>query len=104
MQRSREVSGTIDTCQTHCPYCALQCGMSLTPEGPSLTVGSRDFPTNRGGLCRKGWTSTELLRHPERLDSPLLRRAKGEPLQPVSWDEAFDWTAQEIQRLQSAYG
>ena len=58
---------------THCPYCALQCAMTLTsPAGlapaaqpgpgpvpapnpaPALEVAGRDFPTNRGGLCRKG--------------------------------------------------
>ena len=39
---------------THCPYCALQCGMILVPSGESVTVVARDFPTNKGGLCRKG--------------------------------------------------
>jgi assimilatory nitrate reductase catalytic subunit len=45
---------------THCPYCALQCAMSLTPtdaagagaptNAPPVTIAGRDFPTNRGGL------------------------------------------------------
>ena len=26
-----------------------------------MIVSGRDFPTNRGGLCKKGWTSAELL-------------------------------------------
>ncbi len=25
------------------------------------TIAPRDFPTNRGGLCQKGWTAGELL-------------------------------------------
>jgi len=25
-----------------------------------------DFPSNRGGLCRKGYTAAKLLGHPER--------------------------------------
>ena len=52
--------------ETHCPYCALQCGMSLVPERDRLTVAARDFPTNKGGLCRKGWTAAELLYAPDR--------------------------------------
>ena len=31
---------------THCPYCALQCGMRL--DGARVTP--RDFPVNAGGL------------------------------------------------------
>jgi assimilatory nitrate reductase catalytic subunit len=66
---------------THCPYCALQCGMTLTPSGE---VGA-----GAGGLCRKGWTSADLLRSPERLTSPLVRDRKGGPLRTATWDEAM---------------
>src|SRR5437899_1745791 len=41
--------------ETHCPYCALQCGMNLTLESGSILVTPRQFPTNKGGLCQKGW-------------------------------------------------
>ena len=65
---------------THCPYCALQCAQTLTAAagggadgGPVLTVEGRDFPTNQGGLCRKGWTSAEVLTAPDRLTAPQLR-------------------------------
>lgn len=98
------VLATVDTCDTHCPYCALQCGMTLVNAGESLTVQSRDFPTNKGGLCQKGWTSAELLGHPDRLTSPLLRDAKGGVLRRASWDEALDRVASEIRRIQAQYG
>jgi assimilatory nitrate reductase catalytic subunit len=78
--------------------------MSLVPEGGELVVEPRDFPTNRGGLCQKGWTSAALLRHPERLTSPLLRPSKGSPLQTASWDEALDRVAGELRRCQERYG
>lgn len=42
---------------THCPYCSLQCGMSLHDADGLLRIGIRDFPANRGGLCQKGWTA-----------------------------------------------
>ncbi len=78
---------------THCPYCALQCGLHLVDREGVLSVAPRDFPANKGGLCQKGWTSAELLTHPDRLTTPLMRAAKGEPLLPVSWDEALGRTA-----------
>jgi assimilatory nitrate reductase catalytic subunit len=90
---------------THCPYCALQCGMTLHrhPDG-RVEVAPRDFPTNRGGLCQKGWTAAALLDHPERLTTPLVRVHKGAPLTPASWDEALDRVAAGIRTAQTAHG
>ena len=68
-------------CATHCPYCSLQCGMHLEADsGSEWKVTQRDFPTNKGGLCQKGWTSAELLNSPSRLLTPLVRDARSEPL------------------------
>ena len=89
---------------THCPYCALQCGMSLTATPGGVEVGPRDFPTNRGGLCRKGWTSAALLRSPERLTAPLVRARKGGPLRETSWDQALDRAAAGFRAAQEAGG
>lgn len=89
---------------THCPYCALQCGMNLARDGRGVAVKPRDFPVNRGGLCQKGWSSTELLDHPERLKTPLIRDAKGRPLRAASWDEAFERIVSEIRSAQASFG
>ena len=91
--------------QTHCPYCALQCGMGLEsgPDGTAV-VTSRNFPTNRGGLCQKGWTAAELLTSPARLTTPLMRARKTEELRPVSWDDALGRVVAEIGRVQERYG
>ena len=90
---------------THCPYCALQCGMTLrTIAGGGVEVAPRDFPTNRGGLCQKGWTSAELLDHPERLTTPLIRDAKGATLRPATWDEALARITTELRSLRATLG
>ncbi|WP_181777015.1 molybdopterin oxidoreductase family protein [Amycolatopsis pittospori] len=83
---------------THCPYCALQCGMSL--DGARVTP--RDFPVNAGGLCQKGWTSGELLTSPSRLTTPLIR-VDGE-LRPASWDQALDLVAHRLTEIRAARG
>ncbi|GAA1991003.1 molybdopterin oxidoreductase family protein [Microbacterium pumilum] len=94
------------TTATHCPYCALQCAMALTPTAGarlSVEVSGRDFPTNRGGLCKKGWTSAELLASPDRLTTPLSRGDDGE-LHPIEWDAALDRLADELRRLRIEHG
>lgn len=89
---------------THCPYCALQCGMTLRTTAAGVEVGARDFPTNRGGLCQKGWTSADLLDSPQRLTTPLARPSRGAALVPVSWDEALDRIAQAFIRVRDEFG
>jgi assimilatory nitrate reductase catalytic subunit len=75
--------------------------MSLQPVvGGGATVTARDFPTNRGGLCRKGWTSADLLVGPHRLTTPLVRRGKGGPLLEAGWDEALDRAAEGLAAAQ----
>lgn len=93
---------------THCPYCALQCAMTLSPtdqpgNSAPVVVAGRDFPTNRGGLCQKGWTSAEVLRAADRLTTPLVRGAHGQ-LQPVSWDVALTLVADRIRAVQGTRG
>ncbi|MGR6322136.1 molybdopterin oxidoreductase family protein [Micromonospora soli] len=89
---------------THCPYCALQCGMVLRETDRRVEVLPRQFPTNRGGLCQKGWTAAELLDHPDRLTTPLLRDRPGAELRPAGWDEALDRVAAGLRAVQDRYG
>ncbi|MFC6080850.1 molybdopterin oxidoreductase family protein [Sphaerisporangium aureirubrum] len=92
---------------THCPYCALQCGISLTVDRGGVSVSPENFPTNRGGLCVKGWTAAELIGHPERLRKPLVRAIAGDrhsPLREAGWDEALDRTVAAISAGQERYG
>ena len=95
------------TVDSHCPYCALQCGMSLTRPRTDATaapeVRPRDFPTNRGRLCQKGWTSAAVLGVSDRLVTPLVRGTSGE-LEPTSWDAALDLVASRLAALAAEHG
>jgi assimilatory nitrate reductase catalytic subunit len=90
---------------THCPYCSLQCGITLrvAPDRVDLAA-QEDFPTNRGGLCSKGWSAAELLDHPQRLTEPLVRDRRDAPLEPTTWDDALDRVTQAISHSQRSYG
>ncbi|MCV2491927.1 molybdopterin oxidoreductase family protein [Geodermatophilus sp. YIM 151500] len=95
------------TTQTHCPYCSLQCGVTMTAGDRPATLVPADFPVNRGGLCAKGWSAPELLDHPERLTRPLVRAVPGDrtsPLVESTWDEALDRLVAAIRRTQAAHG
>lgn len=85
---------------THCPYCALQCGMILREDARGrVAVDARS-----GGLCQKGWTAPALLDHPERLTTPLVRDSRLDPLRPASWQEALHRVATSIKALQARHG
>jgi assimilatory nitrate reductase catalytic subunit len=91
--------------ETHCPYCAMQCGMNLVVDAVGgVEVEARSFPVNRGGLCQKGWTAAALLRHEERLRTPLMRVRRGGPLRPVTWDDALDRIVAGVRRCQGDHG
>ncbi|NUR67676.1 MAG: molybdopterin oxidoreductase family protein [Streptomyces sp.] len=89
---------------THCPYCALQCGMNLTPvpDGGVEVTERADFPVNRGALCGKGRTAPAVLSSSVRLTSPLVR--SGGTLVPATWDEALDRIAGELLRTRTEHG
>ncbi|MFG3072695.1 molybdopterin oxidoreductase family protein [Streptomyces sp. NPDC048225] len=98
-------AGSATPVPTHCPYCALQCGMNLTPvRGGTVEVSERaDFPVNRGALCGKGRTAPEVLAPGARLTSPLVRSGDG-ALVPAGWDEALDRIAGNLERTRARYG
>lgn len=89
---------------THCPYCAMQCGMNLLVEDEHV-VGLEpryDFPVNEGRLCPKGVTAYLQVEHPDRLLHPLIKR--NGRFEKASWDEALDLVVSRFQELQAKYG
>jgi assimilatory nitrate reductase catalytic subunit len=78
--------------------------MTVSLTNGRWAITGRDFPVNRGNLCRKGWTAAELLDAPDRLRAPLVRRAPGAPLVPTTWDEAIALVADKISHLRTKHG
>ncbi|MER7760271.1 molybdopterin oxidoreductase family protein [Streptomyces sp. NPDC097619] len=95
---------------THCPYCALQCGMNLRPApsgttGAPLTVVPRpEFPVNRGALCGKGRAAPALLAAGVRLTAPLVRSAVTGRLEEAGWEEALGAVAAGLARAGREHG
>ena len=89
---------------TTCVYCGCGCGVYLHEDKGRITgaTASRNHPVSRNNLCVKGWHLHEFIHSRDRLSEPLMRK-NGE-LVPVSWEEALDYTAKELTRLQNTYG
>ncbi|MFD8390934.1 molybdopterin oxidoreductase family protein [Streptomyces sp. NPDC059680] len=89
---------------THCPYCALQCGMNIMPlpQGGVEVTERTDFPVNRGALCGKGRTAAEVLSPAVRLTSPLVR--SGGRLVEAGWPEALDRIAERLGTIRQEHG
>jgi assimilatory nitrate reductase catalytic subunit len=94
----------IRTTATHCPYCALQCGMHIAGrrDAPEVLANAK-FPVNKGGLCVKGWSAGATLGHPDRLTTPLVRSTDG-TLVRASWDAALDRIAHALKDVQRQSG
>jgi assimilatory nitrate reductase catalytic subunit len=89
---------------THCPYCAVQCGMNLLVEDNHV-VGFEpryDFPVNEGRLCPKGVTAYLQTHHPDRLLHPLIKR--NGKFEKATWDEALDLIVSKFKEIQEKYG
>jgi assimilatory nitrate reductase catalytic subunit len=89
---------------THCPYCALNCGLELREQGGTIVGFDRwkGSPLTRGALCTKGVSAWEQMPHPERLRTPLIRR--GGDLVPATWEDALDRAAQGFARIAGERG
>ncbi|HKP58792.1 MAG TPA: molybdopterin-dependent oxidoreductase [Polyangiales bacterium] len=88
-------------CNRDCPDV---CSIVATVEGERVVAlrGDREHPVTRGALCYRTNHFLQTQYSPERLTQPLLRKA-GE-LTTVSWEEALDFIAAELQRIKRDHG
>jgi assimilatory nitrate reductase catalytic subunit len=93
--------------KTHCCFCGQQCGIQLKVKD-NVVIGFEpweDFPFNQGMLCPKGVKRYLQGAHPDRLLTALERDESAEGgFRPISYDQAINRVASEIQRIQSTYG
>src|SRR5208283_3289588 len=89
---------------TICTHCSNGCKTTLSVRNHEvLRANNRDLSgINKDFLCVKGRFGFDFTMHPERIKQPLLR--KGEKLYPVSWEEAAQAAAKQLNELHAAYG
>lgn len=89
---------------TTCAYCGCGCQIELSVlDNRIVAVNGRHDPTiNEASLCVKGRFGYEFVASEERLKKPLIR--KGEGFVEVSWNEALDHVAKNLQRIKAEHG
>ncbi len=91
---------------TTCAYCGVGCSFRAEMKGSEVVrmVPNKDGQANHGHSCVKGRFAWGYATHKDRLKKPMIRKKITDPWREVSWQEAFDYAAGEIRRIQKAYG
>lgn len=91
---------------TTCAYCGVGCGLKAEMKGEQVVRMTpwKDGKANRGHACVKGRFAWGYATHEDRITTPMIRKSIHEPWQQVSWDEALNYAASEIARIQQQYG
>lgn len=83
-----------------CTYGAEGCGFyTLVEKGKALNIEyMKNHPVNEGGLCLKGNLALDIIYHPRRIHSPLLKKDDN-TFDEISWDEAINTIALRFKKI-----
>ena len=101
-----------------CPYCGVGCQLSFKVRDQKIVwVDGVNGPSNEQRLCVKGRFGFDYIAHPHRLQTPLIRREDAPPkglnvnpgnvlefFREATWDEALDYTTQQMNKLKEDHG
>lgn len=105
MEKNRLYGGTTPTTvSTICSFCGCGCSINLEVKDNQIVRArpGKESAVNRGTLCVKGSYGYDFVHSPERLTSPLVK-VNGD-FEAVSWEQALDLVASELNRIKEAYG
>lgn len=90
---------------TYCRICESLCGMVAEVRDDRLVAlrADRDHPLSSGFACQKGIAFTEVVNDPDRVTTPLRRRADG-TFEEVSWDQAMTDIAKRLSGIHRKHG
>lgn len=91
---------------TTCAYCGVGCSFNAEMKGEEVIrmVPNKNGGANHGHSCVKGRFAWGYATHKDRITTPMIRKSIHDEWQQVSWDEAINYAASEIQRIQNKYG
>ncbi|QDC44961.1 formate dehydrogenase subunit alpha [Methylophilus medardicus] len=91
---------------TTCAYCGVGCSFDAEMKGEQVVrmTPSKEGGANHGHSCVKGRFAWGYATHADRITTPMIRKSIHDPWQKVGWDEAFNYAAAEILRIQQQYG
>ena len=91
---------------TTCAYCGVGCSFKAEMRGDEVVrmVPYKDGGANEGHSCVKGRFAWGYATHKERVLTPMVRDAIGDPWRVVSWEEAISYTAARLRSIQERHG
>jgi anaerobic selenocysteine-containing dehydrogenase len=91
-------------CNRDCPdVCTME--VQVDEKGRAVKLrGSKDDPITKGFLCERTSRFLDRQYSHDRLLTPQIRRAKDQPLQSVTWDEALDFCAERLLAIRAESG
>ena len=91
---------------TTCAYCGVGCSFNAEMKGEEVIrmVPNKNGGANHGHSCVKGRFAWGYATHKDRITTPMIRKSIHDEWQQVSWDEAINYAASEIKRIQAKYG
>ncbi len=89
--------------KTDCILCVWGCGINAYVEQGKLVKveGMAEHPLNQGMLCPRGKALVDYVYSPDRLKYPMKKENGG--WKRISWDEALDIIATELQQVKDKY-
>jgi len=92
------------TCNRDCPDCCTIL-VEVDEQGKAIKLkGSPEDPVTQGFLCERTSRFLDRQYSSARFTSPMYRAAKGEALQPVSWEFALDLIAERLLKARAESG
>jgi len=90
---------------TACILCSRNCGIEVQLDGGRIarTRGDERHPISAGYLCQKAARLDHYQNAPDRLSTPLRRRADG-TFEPVSWETATAEVGARLRAIREAHG
>jgi formate dehydrogenase major subunit len=91
---------------TTCAYCGVGCSFRAEMKGDQVVrmVPHKDGKANHGHSCVKGRFAFGYATHKDRITTPMIRKSIKDHWQEVSWEEAINYAASELKRIQAKYG
>ena len=91
---------------TTCAYCGVGCSFDAEMKGEEVVrmTPNKEGGANHGHSCVKGRFAWGYATHQDRITTPMIRKSIHDEWQSVSWEEAINYAASEIKRIQAKYG
>jgi formate dehydrogenase major subunit len=91
---------------TTCAYCGVGCSFDAEMKGEEVVrmTPNKNGGANHGHSCVKGRFAWGYATHKDRITSPMIRKSIHDEWKVVGWDEAINYAASEIKRIESSYG